>query len=305
MDVESLPPAEHSPAQADLSESHRAIVHLRGGFSQLPKTLETKILTASCSTAPDMRFDQYYTCQKVAQKLYGVFQEYFDPNQYLLVEPSAGTGSFLKLLPHGSLGFDVDPKHPGILTADFLTVEIHSERKVATIGNPPFGRNASMAVRFFNHAARQASVIALILPRTFRKVSIRNRLDRSFHLLHEEAVPRDAFMFRGQPFHVPTVFQIWERRHELRTLQRTETFHPDFEFTTADRAAFAIQRVGARAGNVHGDLTKSPSSHYFIRGDVEAIMKKLDFTQVALNVAGNPSLSKSEIVSLYRKLTGR
>ena len=34
-------------------------------------------------------------------------------------------------------------------------------------------------------------------------------------------------------------------------------------------------------------------------------MKRLNFTKVVHNVAGNPSLSKSEIVSLYRQFTGR
>src|SRR3546814_12070946 len=81
----------------------------------------------------DVLLDQYYTCQQVARKLYGVFQEYFDPNQYQLVEPSAGTGSFFRLMPHESLAFDVDPKYPGIRTADFLCVEIRSEREVAVI----------------------------------------------------------------------------------------------------------------------------------------------------------------------------
>lgn len=305
MNIESLPAAEHDQALDGFRLSHRAFVHLRTEFSQLAKTRETNILASRCSKAPDILLDQYYTRPDVAQNLYGVFKEYFDPNQYQLIEPSAGTGSFLRLMPHGSLAFDVDPKHPGILTANFLTVEIHSERKVAAIGNPPFGRNASMAVRFFNHAARQANVIALILPRTFRKASIKNRLDRAFHLVHEETVPHDAFVFRSKPYNVPAVFQIWERRQEPRELQHLETLHPDFEFTTPDQAEFAIQRVGARAGRVHRDFTRSPSSHHFIRGDVEPIMKKLDFTQVALNVAGNPSLSKSEIVSLYRQLTGR
>ena len=253
----------------------------------------------------DVLLDQYYTCQQVARKLYGVFQEYFDPNQYQLVEPSAGTGSFFRLMPHGSLAFDVDPKYPGIRTADFLCVEIRSEREVAVVGNPPFGRNASMAVRFFNHAAWQASVIALILPRTFRKASIENRLDRNFHLIHEETVQCDAFLFRSKPYDVPAVFQIWERRDDLRELRHVAIHHPDFSWTTADRADFGIQRVGARAGRVHRDFTKSPSSHYFIRGNVEPIMKRLNFAKVALNVAGNPSLSKSEIVSLYRQLTGR
>lgn len=161
-----------------------------------------------------------------------------------------------------------------------------------------------MAVRFFNHAARQSSVIAFILPRTFRKASIENRLDRNFHLLHEETVPDDAFLFRSKPYNVPAIFQIWERRPERRELRHVETRHSDFDFTTPDRADFAIQRVGARAGRVHRDFTASPSSHYFIRGDVEDIMGQLDFPSVARNVAGNPSLSKSEIVSLYRERLG-
>ena len=71
-----------------------------------------------------------YTREDVAQKLYGTFQEYFDPIRYQLVEPSADTGSFFRLMPHGSLAFDVDPKYPGIRTADFLAVEIQSEREV-------------------------------------------------------------------------------------------------------------------------------------------------------------------------------
>ncbi|WP_254621089.1 SAM-dependent methyltransferase [Sphingomonas sp. CL5.1] len=251
--------------------------------------------------ASDVQLDQYYTRQDVAAHFYGIFREHFDPAIYLMVEPSAGTGSFFRLLPAGSVAYDVEPKYPGIRTADFLTINIGSDRPAAIIGNPPFGKNASMAVRFFNHAARQADVIALILPRTFRKGSIHNRLDRAFHLVREEIVPDDAFLFRGKPYNVPAIFQIWERRPEPRALRPVETRHPDFEFTTPDRADFVIQRVGARAGRVHHDFTASPSSHYFIRGDVEAVMAQLDFARFAGNVAGNPSLSKAEIVSLYRE----
>lgn len=253
------------------------------------------------NSASDIALDQYYTRPDVAAHFYGVFQEHFRPHLFQLVEPSAGTGSFLQLLPEGSLGYDVDPKYPGIQTADFLTVRIASDRKIAVIGNPPFGKNASKAVRFFNHAARQSSVIAFILPRTFRKASIVNRLDPAFHLLREEVVPDDAFLFRSKPYNVPAIFQIWERRGSPRTPWPQETRHPDFEFTTPDRADFAIQRVGAQAGRVHHDFAMSPSSHYFVRGDVEAIMSRLDFASVVGNVAGNPSLSKSEIISLYRE----
>lgn len=254
----------------------------------------------------DVRLDQYYTRPDVAEHLYAIFRRYFSPSAFRMVEPSAGNGSFYRLLPRGSLAYDVDPEYRGIVTADFLTVTLPSDRPIAIIGTPPFGKNASTAVRFFNHAAGQAgvAVIAMIFPRSFRKASVENRLDRSFHLLREEAVPPDAFLFRGKLYNVPAVFQIWVRCPEPRDLQRVETTHPDFEFTTSNRADFAIQRVGARAGRVHRDFKASPNSHYFVRGNVEAVMAQLEFASPASNVAGNPSLSKSEIVALYKEAIG-
>jgi predicted RNA methylase len=255
--------------------------------------------------ARDRHLDQYYTQASVAAYFYGIFLEHFDPDKFHLVEPSAGTGSFFRLMPAGSVAFDVEPKGLGIEMADFLEIHIESNRPLACVGNPPFGRNSSMAVRFFNHAALQANVIALILPRTFRKASVENRLARDFHLLHEEAVPDRAFLFRGRPYNVPAIFQIWCRSDQPRALRSVATEHPDFEFTTPNRARFAIQRVGARAGRIHHNFNLSPAAHYFIRGDVEATMRHLDFASVVGNVAGNPSLSKSEIVALYRAATGR
>lgn len=257
--------------------------------------------------APDNPLDQYYTRPEVAEYFYDIFCQHFDPTQYQMVEPSAGTGSFFKLLPSGSIGYDLEPKYPGIVTADFLTVEIVSDRPVAIIGNPPFGKNACMAVRFFNRAALSADVIAMIVPRSFCKAAIENRLDQAFRLLREEVVPDNAFLSRGQPFNVTTVFQIWERGSEPRQLRCVETRHPDFDFTTPDRAHVAIQRVGARAGRIHHDFTRSPTSNYFIWSNVdfglrsvERTMRGLDLKQFVGNVASNPSLSKSEIISLYR-----
>lgn len=250
---------------------------------------------------PAIELDQYYTATHVARRFYSIFRKHFDPHLYRMVEPSAGTGAFFSLLPPGSLGYDLDPKCPGLQRADFLALDLPRDRPVAIIGNPPFGKNASMAVAFFNRAARAADVIAFILPASIRKASIENRLDRAFHRICDMPVPKNAFLFRSEPFHVPAVFQIWERRPQPRELQGVETSHPDFEFTKPELADFAIQRVGANAGRVHHDLNMSPSSHYFIKGDVETIMKQLNFASIVGNVAGNPSLAKSEIVRLYRE----
>lgn len=250
---------------------------------------------------PAIELDQYYTAPHVAREFYEVFREHFDPRHFRMVEPSAGSGAFFSLLPPGSIGYDLDPRYPGVQRADFLAVDLPRDRPTAIIGNPPFGKNASMAVAFFNRAARAGDVIAFIMPASVRKASIENRLDNAFHRICEVPVPENAFLFRSEPFHVPAVFQIWERRPYKRELQRTETTHPDFKFTKPELADFAIQRVGANAGRVHHDLNMSPSSHYFIKGEVETIMKQLDFASVVGNVAGNPSLAKSEIVRLYRE----
>lgn len=285
-----------------------AIASQQPGFTQ---SRATRRSTPRRKRALDVERGQFYTQPDVARHFCRIFRRYFDWSLFQMVEPSAGTGSFYRLLPNGSLAYDVEPKHPGIREADFLKIFIPGNRKVAIIGNPPFGKIASMAVRFFNHAAPQSEVIAFILPRTFRKASIQNRLDRHFHLLHEEMVPDDAFLFRSKPYNVPAVFQIWVRRRWKRPLRLVQTTHPDFEFETAKkRGTFAIQRVGAQAGRVHDGHTRdgraaSASSHYFIRPlcpGVRAVMERLarDFADVAGDVAGNPSLAKSEIVALYR-----
>jgi hypothetical protein len=251
------------------------------------------------------RLDQFYTRPEIAAFCLEILDEHIDPAAHLMVEPSVGDGSFFARLQPGSLGIDIASKHPGVLTADFLKVELPSDRSVCVVGNPPFGKNAALAVRFFNHAARWAGVIAFIVPRSFRKASVENRLDSMFRLLREEALPAKSFIFEGKARDVPAVFQIWVRQREPRPLRVVERSHPDFEFTTPEKADFAIQRIGARAGRVHRDTSASKSSHYFIKGDVESVMMQLDLAGAAANVAGNPSLAKSEIIFLYREWTGR
>lgn len=191
------------------------------------------------------RLDQHYTRPDIAKLLYHIVLEHVDEASHLMVEPSAGEGAFSTLMPAGSIAIDKAPAGPGIIRADSLKTSFASDRHIAVVGNPPFGRNSSMAVRFFNYAATFASSISFIVPRTFRKAPTENRLDRAFSLLREEPVPANAFLFEGRPFHVPPVFQIWKSGGEFRTLREVETEHPDFEFTGREFAHFAIQRVGA------------------------------------------------------------
>ncbi len=246
--------------------------------------------------------DQFYTLPRVAKEHYRSLCNRLDLSNHRFIEPSAGTGSFSNLLPPGSRAYDLDPKAPGIVKADFLKTRLERSEKNVVIGNPPFGNSCDMAIKFFNHAAKFASVIAFIVPRTFQKQSITNRLNLSFHLLTEMTVEDNAFVFEGQPRNVPTVFQIWIKKEERREKQTAPTEHSDFDFTSADDANFAIQRIGSNAGLVHRNLKMSKKSHYFIKPNVEGvetIMKALDFAAAACRTAGNPSLAKTEVVALY------
>lgn len=261
------------------------------------------------------KLDQFYTDPKVAAFLFAEMRNQLivhRPNlltDCTFLEPSAGTGSFLRLLPQGTWAFDIDPKAPGIISADFLRVQLAAGRQLICIGNPPFGKNASLAVRFYNHAASVASVIAFIVPRTFQKVSVQNRLDLRFHLLHQTEVPHDGFIFEGQPKTVPSVFQIWVRESVQRIKVTPQRKHKDFRFLPGKAASegdFAIRRVGARAGRISRNLTASKSSHYFMKAspgvaDVEHVMRQIDFTACAGRTAGNPSLAQTEIVELYTR----
>jgi hypothetical protein len=209
-------------------------------------------------------------------------------------------------MPYPQIGLDIASVRSDVLKADFLRWHPgKSNRRVAVVGNPPFGKNAALARAFINHAAGFADVIAFILPRTFEKSSFINKLDQRLHLISQHALDENSFEFDGEPYSVPTVFQIWERRRTLRPLNAQVTRHPDFSFVTADNAHFAFQRVGARAGlaSVEG-LQKSPQSHYFLkaRENYRTLLERLsaiDWTPIKTRTAGNPSIGKGELIAAY------
>lgn len=278
-------------------------VQVRTGLESPNVALDNAVKLITKASGKQARaLDKFYTRDAVARSLYATLCQHIDVKGYLCVEPSAGNGAFFKLLPPRSLGIDIDPQCPGAIRDDFLSVELPSGRPIAIIGNPPFGKNASMAIRFFNHAARSAEIIAFVVPKTFRKSSCQYRLDPAFHLIHEEEVPSFAFLFEGAPYDVPTIFQIWQRREVPRERIRAVTSNPHFAFVSADQAHLVMRRIGARAGAISFDFDANPNSHYFIKClDPLAYdrMLKLDLTWYAKNTAGNPSIARSEIIEMY------
>lgn len=252
--------------------------------------------------------DQFYTLPNVAQFCVNSLSDFLGSqyDNHVWIEPAAGTGQFLKCFPSSSVALDIAPSAKGIKRANFLEWKPERGTRSIVVGNPPFGKNASLAQRFFNHAAAFSDVIAFILPRTFQKQTLTDRLDPQMHLRAEFALPEFAFTFEGAPYDVPTIFQIWQKSEERRKIINRPLTHPHFEFVNALCADFAFQRVGARAGLVSQEgLSKSPQSHYFLKAQSSAKrlfqeLSGIDWSHVKSQTAGNPSIGKRELIEQYQ-----
>jgi hypothetical protein len=251
------------------------------------------------------KLDQFYTNRNISKKCYDIISDKIDLTKYKLLEPSAGEGSFSDMFHSNSISIDIDPKKSYIVKQDFLEFEVDIKEKYVTIGNPPFGKNSSLAVKFFNKSANFSDYICFILPKTFKKDTIINRLHRNMFLIYEEVLPKNSFNYQGNKYNVPCVFQIWEKRKEVRDLIPQKRTSKYFQFTDKENADIAIRRVGGLAGKVIEDFSEyKEASHYYIKYEgskVLDIFKKCykDFNKVASNSSGNPSLSKHELISIF------
>jgi len=250
--------------------------------------------------------DEYYTDHSYALHCCEIIKNKFYRFKIdTIIEPSAGNGSFSKgieLLCKNNRTvhmYDITPKKSYIIKKDFFEVSINNNTLV--IGNPPFGFAANMAVKFFNHAAKQkAKIIAFILPRTFKKDSIKNKLNLNYKLSYEEDCPKNSFLLEDNKYDVPCVFQVWVYVKKQRDIENWDINNEWVDYTSPDKASFCIRRVGGRAGKVlEGNiLSYSKQSTYFCKEKVKGVknvLKNIDFTTEINSTAGVRSLSKREI----------
>ena len=174
------------------------------------------------------------------------------------------------------------------------------------IGNPPYGKNSALALKFINKGSEIADNVFFVIPRTFRKPSLINRVDSNLHLVSDETIDESAF-----PDSIITCKQHWEVREDKRERIETLTEHPHFQFTTVDKADFAVGRVGGgpTAKVYPNPKERSDSSHYYVRELVDGVMNRFVqlhsvFKESALETVGCPSLSKHDIIRLYQEAYG-
>lgn len=84
-----------------------------------------------------------------------------------------------------------------------------SLKGVSVVSNPPFGFACALAVQFFNHCAELgAETIAFVIPKTFRKASVANKLDENYKLVVDKTSPKNSFILDGAFYDVPCCFQV-------------------------------------------------------------------------------------------------
>ena len=258
-----------------------------------------------------MDLDKFYTRPEVAE----LCCSYIDFSKYdSVLEPSAGNGAFLPFLPNYTKAVDISPDVPEILEQDFLT---YTGTEKLVIGNPPFGRVSSLAIKFFNHSATFAEAIAFIIPRTFRRISVQNKLDLNFHLVQDIELPVGSFF--PATMQAKCCFQVWERKDYKRTKVELPMLHNDFKVMSyvtvagsvqaPEGADFAIRAYGGNCGQISLDIEDlAPKSWHFIKSDkAEEIIEnfeQLDYYPLASWTARQDSVGKGELIWLYTQKFG-
>lgn len=248
------------------------------------------------------KLDKFYTKNEIAIDL--INKVTLCGNVKVVLDPCCGDGSFYNNINFNKIGIDILPDIEGVVKHDFLTWDYTTlnckTNEVVIISNPPFGKQGSLALKFIKRCSLFSDTIAFILPLSFAKVSMKNKIPEYFHLEYEEILPDNSFLLDGNDYDVRCVFQIWKRRESKREIVKNES-ELGFSYTkNKNEAHLAIRRVGVYAGKTFIDcLDKSEQSHYFIFLDD---VNKRDFLIDELNksnwidlTVGPRSISKGEL----------
>ena len=171
------------------------------------------------------------------------------------------------------------------------------------IGNPPYGVAANMAVKFLNKSAELSDDVRMVLPASFQRDSVMNRIDANMQLDYDIKLPNDTF-----PRDITTVRQRWIRGDGPRELITIYKEHPDFRFIRYEEKDQATLFIGGAGAGPSGKVKTEgydhykPGHHYLICS--EEVKQRFIELQPALikqsRVCGClPGLGKHDIIKVY------
>lgn len=258
--------------------------------------------------------DKFYTNQNIIDIVFPKFKDYTAAkNTDVIIEPSAGNGAFIQNIKDTTekhYFYDIEPSHTDIMKANFLELDLDSvvskQDNVHFIGNPPFGRQSSLAKKFIKKICPYAKSVSFILPKSFKKESMSKSFDNYFHKVYELDLPVNSFNIDNKCVDVPCVFQIWIKKDSKRAAPQILTPCGYSFVKKNNKPTISFRRVGVNAGNVSYDIeNKSEQSHYFIKIEnmSDNLLHKLQKIQFTFdNTVGPRSISKQELIKEFNKV---
>jgi hypothetical protein len=194
-------------------------------LNNIPKNYEFDILKISnieinYSNYSTKEKDQFFTPVETASKCFKTFIDVINtfgenPNDFKYIEPSAGDGSFLQVLPSDTIALDIEPRHPSVINADYLNWYPSENNKFVVFGNPPFGLRGHTALKFINHSLEFADYVCFILPQLFESdgKGVPRKRVKGYNLIHSSNLISDFYEPCGNRIKINTIFQIWSKNH--------------------------------------------------------------------------------------------
>lgn len=253
--------------------------------------------------------DKFYTKETIAIDLL----KYLNFNKYdLIIEPSAGSGSFSKNTPQEkTIALDLLPEGRNIIQQNWFDYKIEdSYENVIVIGNPPFGKRNDLSKQFIKHALSFDNVktIAFVLPDVFNKHTNQKILPKDWRLAKIIKLPKDSFLLDGIEYNVPCSFFIWTKELGINDFSfdlEKYLSHPDFDFTDESNADFYILGASPKRIKEIKDV-ESTNRGYYIKSNIDIEILKNNFREIPWDKLGNSSAnggvswySKPELIKVY------
>lgn len=262
--------------------------------------------------------DKYYTNSDIVNKCMCIIKDNINiQNNDICIEPSAGNGAFIndiKRLFVNYKFYDLQPENNEIIKQDYLEYNYKNDinkndiNKIHIIGNPPFGRQSSLAIKFIKKSAEFCDSISFILPKSFKKDSLKKYFPLNFHLIYENDLPQNSFLVNNKEHDVPCIFQIWIKKNIQREI--IQKIVPNkYKFVKKEEPHdISFRRVGVNAGSIDIKTeNKSIQTHYFIKFDIiltDEIFNKLNKINYDCknNTCGPKSISKQELIREFNNI---
>jgi predicted RNA methylase len=259
--------------------------------------------------------DKFYTKQSIVIQCIEMFKKYISiEKDDIIIEPSAGNGSFIeeiKKCSNNYIFYELEPEHDEIIKQDFLEFDDTKIREkyknIHIIGNPPFGRQSSFAIKFIKKCCCFSNTISFILPKSFKKNSLKKHFSKNFHNVYEIDLDEKSFLVNNIETNVPCIFQIWQYKDKIR--DEIDKINPlQFIFTKKEENPdISFRRVGINAGTISKEIiTKNSQTHYFIRFiNNKSIDENIEMLKAVKfdvnNTVGPKSISKQELIVEFNK----